>query len=198
MDYTYGLFVYADAASLDFIGPSDVFVISCYLLKKGRVVTIAAEPDPVKCIGGLEIIPAATTTASPPLDVLVVPGAADMAAIDAVSPHTLEWIRTQADKTRFTTAVCTGALVLQKAGLLKNRKATTHWKHIEDLSRDPAVTVRPDSRYVRDGNIVTSQGVSAGIDMALWLVGQLHSPEHAREVRKIMQYDPAPPYAADV
>lgn len=198
MDYTYGLFVYEDTASLDFIGPSDVFAISCYLLKKGRVVTIAAAPDPIKCIGGLEIIPGATTDTAPSLDVLVVPGAADMAAINAVGPRTLEWIRTQADEARFATAVCTGALILQKAGLLKNRKATTHWMHTEDLSQDPDITVMADLRYVRDGNIVTSQGVSAGIDMALWLVGQLHSPDHAREVRKIMQYDPAPPYTADV
>jgi transcriptional regulator GlxA family with amidase domain len=64
--------------------------------------------------------------------------------------------------------------------------------------KDPSITVLPDLRYVRDGNIVTSQGVSAGIDMALWVVGQLHSPAHAREVRKIMQYDPAPPYTAEV
>jgi transcriptional regulator GlxA family with amidase domain len=198
MDFTYGLFVYENAASLDFIGPSDVFVISCYLLKKGRVVTIAAAPDPIKCIGGLEIIPGATTDAAPSLDVLVVPGAADMAAINAISPRTLEWIKTRADEAQFATAVCTGALVLQKAGLLKNRKATTHWMHTEDLSKDPDITVMPDLRYVRDGNIVTSQGVSAGIDMALWLVGQLHSPAHAREVRKIMQYDPAPPYTAHV
>jgi transcriptional regulator GlxA family with amidase domain len=198
MDYTYGLFVYENAGSLDFIGPSDVFVISNYLLKKGRVVTIAEKPGSIRCIGGLEIVPRETIDTSPPLDVLVVPGTGDMASINAISDQALQWIRTQGAKAIFATAVCTGALVLQKAGLLDNRKATTHWMHIEDLSQDPAITVQPEMRFVRDENIVTSQGVSAGIDMALWVVGQLHSPEHAREVRKMMQYDPAPPYTAEV
>ena len=96
------------------------------------------------------------------------------------------------------TAVCTGALLLQKAGLLKNRKATTHWMLTEALAQDPSIELMADMRYVCDGNIVTSQGISAGIDMSLWLVGQLHSPAHAREVRKLLQYDPAPPYTAEV
>ena len=197
MDYTYGLFVYENAASLDFIGPSDVFVISNYLLKKGKVVTVAERTGSIKCIGGLEVMPATTIDTAPSLDVLIVPGA-ERESINALSPRTIEWIRTQAGKTRYTAAVCSGALVLRKAGVLDNRKATTHWMLIEDLTADSAITVMPEMRYVRDGNIVTSQGVSAGIDMALWLVGQLHSPEHAREVRRFMQYDPAPPYTAEV
>ncbi len=198
MEYTYGIFVYARAASLDFVGPSDVFAISSYLLKKGRVVTVAEKPGSIRCTGDLEIVPGETIETSPPLDVLVIPGTGDMASINAIGDPALKWIGMQAESTRFTAAVCTGALVLQKAGLLSHRRATTHWMHIEDLSRDPSITVLPEMRYVRDGNIVTSQGVSAGIDMALWMVGQLHSPKHAIEVRKILQYDPAPPYTADV
>lgn len=198
MDYTYGLFVYENAASLDFIGPSDVFAISSYLMKRGRVLTVAQTPGSIRCIGGLEIVPRETIDTSPPLDVLVVPGTGEPDAIHAISDQALNWIRAQADQAKFITAVCTGALILQKAGLLHERKATTHWMHLEDLSQDPTITVLPEMRYVRDGNLVTSQGVSAGIDMALWLVGQLHSPEHARQVRKILQYDPAPPYTAEV
>ncbi len=114
------------------------------------------------------------------------------------SDNALEWIRQVADQARYTTAVCTGSLILQKAGLLNGKKATTHWMLIEELRKDSSITVMPDMRYVRDGNIVTSQGVSAGIDMALWLVGELHTPEHAREVRKVLHYDPAPPYMAEV
>lgn len=197
MDYTYGLFIYENTASLDFIGPSDVFVISNYLLKKGRVVTIAETPESIRCIGGLEVVPGATIDTAPSLDVLVVPGAGEIESINALSQQTLNWIRTQTEKTRFTTAVCTGALVLQKAGLLNKRKATTHWMHIEDLARDQTIRVLPEARYVRDRNIVTSQGVSAGIDMALWLVAQLHSPEHARDVQRILEYHPAP-YTAEV
>ncbi len=195
-EYTYGLYIYQNVASMDFIGPMDVFAISGYILKKGKVVTIAEKPDPIKCIGGLEVIPGATFETAPDIDVLVVPGAEDINSV--ISESSLEWIKEQSGKIRFTTAVCSGALILQKAGLLKNRKATTHWMNIEDLENDSSIEVMPEMRYVRDGNIVTSQGVSAGIDMALWIVGQMHSPEHAREVRKILQYDPAPPYTAHV
>lgn len=198
MDFTYGLFVYEQAASMDFVGPMDVFVISNYLLKKGRVITVAERSGAIQCVGGLKVVPAATIDTAPPLDVLVVPGAADMAAIDALEPQSMAWIQNQAKENRFTTAVCSGALVLHKAGLLSHRKATTHSLHVADLKKDPTVTVLPDMRYVRDDHIVTSQGVSAGIDMALWIVGQLHSPDHARDVRKLLQYDPAPPYTAEV
>ncbi|MCP3927231.1 MAG: DJ-1/PfpI family protein [Desulfobacterales bacterium] len=195
-DYTYGLFIYEDVASMDFIGPMDVFAISGYILKKGRVVTIAEKPESIRCIGGLEVVPSATFETAPDIDVLVVPGAEDVDSV--INNGCLEWIKGRADKIRFTTSVCSGALILQKAGLLKNRKATTHWMNIEDLEKDSSIEVMPEMRYVRDGSIVTSQGVSAGIDMALWIVGQMHSPEHAREVRKILQYDPAPPYTAHV
>ncbi len=198
MECTYGLYLYDSVASLDFIGPSDVFVISNYLLGKGRVVTIAEKSGSIKCIGGLEVVPGATFETAPPLDILVVPGAEDMESALALSDRTIEWIRAQASKAKFTTSVCSGALILQKVGLLTNRKATTHFMNMDDLAKDSTIEVMPEMRYVRDGNIVTSQGVSAGIDMALWLVGQLHSPEHAREVRKFMQYDPAPPYTAEV
>lgn len=196
MDYTYGLFVYDNVAALDFIGPSDVFVVSNYILQKGKVVTVSEKTGSIKCIGGLKVVPEADFETSPPLDVLVIPGSEE--ATLPIGNNVLEWIRTQANKTKYIAAVCSGALILQKAGLLLNRKATTHWLCLDALNKDTTITVLPDMRYVRDENIVTSQGISAGIDMALWLVGQLHSPEHARKVRRYLQYDPAPPYTAEV
>jgi transcriptional regulator GlxA family with amidase domain len=95
------------------------------------------------------------------------------------------------------TSVCTGALVLHAAGLLEGRRATTHWASLDLLEGRGGTTVLRDVRYVRDGNIVTSAGVSAGIDMALWIVGQLFDAATARNVQRAMQYDPAPPYAAE-
>jgi transcriptional regulator GlxA family with amidase domain len=94
--------------------------------------------------------------------------------------------------------VCTGAFVLHGAGFLKGKRATTHWSVLDMLRETGDVTVLEKTRYVRDGNVVTAAGVSAGIDMALWLVGQLHGAPFARGVQHFIEYDPAPPYAAEV
>lgn len=197
MNLTYGIYLYPEVASLDFVGPYEAFDLSCYLLKTGRVVTIAENDAPIVCSNGMEVKPQFTFETAPELDILLVPGANSLeAALN--SEKAIGWLREQSDKVQFTTAVCTGALILQKAGLLTGKKATTHWMLTEALADDESVTVMPDMRYVRDGQIVTAQGVSAGIDMALWLLGELHSPVHAREVRKVLQYDPAPPYQAEV
>lgn len=197
MSYTYGIFIYDKVAALDFVGPSEAFTVSNYVAGAGRVVTIAASEEPITCLSGMRVIPDYSLDNAPELDLVLVPGTEspdDLLAMEAA----IEWVRSRADRVKFMTAVCTGALVLQKAGLLVNRKATTHWMLADYLANDPDVELMADMRYVRDGNIVTSQGISAGIDMSLWLVGQLHSPAHAREVRKILQYDPAPPYTAEV
>ncbi len=135
---------------------------------------------------------------APELDVLLLPGTADIHEYALGNDNAINWVQAQFDKVDYMTAVCTGSLILQKAGLLKGRKATTHWMLMDFLKNDPEVTELPDMRYVRDGKIVTSQGISAGIDMALWLMGEIYTPDHARQVRKILQYDPAPPYTADV
>lgn len=198
MSITYGIFIYNQVAALDFVGPSEAFALSNYLNGTGRVVTIAVDKQPIRCLSGMQVVPDYSIDDAPALDVLLIPGTDNvnesLLALEGVD----EWVKTQSGKVRFLTSVCTGALLLQKAGLLAGRKATTHWMLTEFLENDPQVELLSDMRYVRDGNIVTSQGVSAGIDMALWLVGQLFSPAHAREVRKFLQYDPAPPYTAEV
>jgi transcriptional regulator GlxA family with amidase domain len=110
----------------------------------------------------------------------------------------LEWLRARGAEASWITSVCTGAFLLQGAGFCAGRRVTTHWRAIEELRAREGLTVLEDVRYVRDGNLVTASGVSAGIDMALWLVGQLWSPALARTVQRRMQYEPAPPYAAEV
>jgi len=197
MSLTYGIYIYPEVASLDFVGPYEVFDLSVWLLKSGRVVTIAETEDPITCSNGMEVKPQFTFDTAPDLDVLLVPGANSLeAALN--SEKAIDWIRQQADKVQYMTAVCTGSLILQKAGLLAGKKATTHWMLTKALAEDDSITVMPDMRYVRDGNIITSQGVSAGIDMSLWLTGEIHNPAHAREVRKVLHYDPAPPYQAEI
>jgi len=195
---TYGIFIYEQVAELDFVGPLQVFSASNQLLESGRVVTLADGTQPLRGVGGLRMIPDYSLEDAPDLDVLLLPGAAEVDEYALGNAKAIDWVRGQYGKVDYMTTVCTGALILQKAGLLKGRRATTHWMLMDALAKDPEVTGLSDLRYVRDGKIVTSQGVSAGIDMALWLVGEIHTPDHARAVRKILQYDPAPPYAAEV
>lgn len=197
MNYTYGIYLYQGVASLDFVGPYEAFDLSRYLLKSGKIVTIAESMDPITCANGMQVLPQCTFDSAPNLDVLLIPGANELQAALS-SEVAIDWIRQMSDRVTFLTAVCTGSLILQSAGLLDGKKATTHWMLIEELQKNTKTTVLPEMRYVRDGNVVTSQGVSAGIDMSLWLLGQLHSPDHARDVRKLLQYDPAPPYLAEV
>ena len=104
------------------------------------------------------------------------------------------WIGRSAD---WVTSVCTGSLLLYEAGVARGHRVATYWSFENELEARGDIPVVRDARYVVDGNLVTSQGVSAGIDMALWLVGHIHSRQHARAVRRYIQYDPAPPYLAD-
>jgi len=108
-----------------------------------------------------------------------------------------EWIATVSPSATWTTSVCTGALLLHEAGPARGRRVATHHGFEDALEARGDVTVVRDARYVVDDSLVTSQGVSAGIDMALWLVGALHGRDHARQVRRYIQYEPAPPYLAD-
>ncbi len=195
---TYGIFIYEQVAELDFVGPQQVFAVSNHLLGGGRVVTVAQDTEPLRGAGGLRMIPDYSIDDAPALDVLLLPGTAEVNEYALGNDRAIDWVREQYDKVNYMTAVCTGGLILQKAGLLKGRKATTHWMLMDALAEDPEVTELPDMRYVRDGKVITSQGISAGIDMALWLAGEIHTPAHARMVRRILQYDPAPPYTAEV
>ncbi len=110
----------------------------------------------------------------------------------------VDWIRKVAPQLSWLTSVCTGAFLLQEAQLLQGKRVTTHWAFIENLRERGDLTVLENRRFVRDGNLVTAAGVSAGIDMALWLTGQLHGVDVARQVQRLIEYDPAPPYSADV
>jgi transcriptional regulator GlxA family with amidase domain len=142
---------------------------------------------------GLRVVPDHTWESAPPFDVLVYPGGIgtrrEMTDADA-----LERLRGLRDAGTLMTSVCTGALVFAAAGLLRDRPATTWFGRLDTLRElDPTIDVRPDDRFVDSGEVVTAAGVSAGIDMALHLVARLHSVDRAREVRRYIQYDPAPP-----
>ena len=178
---TYGLLIFDDAEELDFTGPWEVF---------------AERPGPVRCAKGMRVLPDRTLADHPPLDVLLVPGGMGTRR-EVANPVLTDWIRTVSATAAWTTSVCTGALLLHEAGPARGRRVATHHAFEETLRERGDITVTSDARYVVDGTLVTSQGVSAGIDMALWLIGALHGRDHSRAVRRYIQYEPAPPYMAD-
>ena len=191
-----GIFVFPGVEELDFVGPWEVLRAweRTESADKGvAVFTLAAEAGPLTCAKGLTITPDHTWETAPPIDVLLYPGGF------GTRPHLgndqyRTWVRDLAASGALMTSVCTGALVYADAGLLDGRPATTHWgslDHLAALGKD--IEVRPDDRYVDDGNIITAAGVSAGIDMALHLVRRLGSEERAKQVKRYIQYDPQPP-----
>ena len=158
------------------------------------VVTIAQQDGPVRCAKGLRVLPDHTFETAPKLDLVLVPGGQG-SRVEMDNPVLVDWLAKAAEPCRFVTSVCTGSILLCRAGLAKDCEVTTHWGYIETLRElAPDVTVRENVRYIQDGRIVTSAGVSAGIDMSLWLVGELYGVEHAKKTRRFMEYDPAPPY----
>jgi transcriptional regulator GlxA family with amidase domain len=159
------------------------------------VKLIAEHERAVVCAKGLRVLPDLTTAQCTKLDILLIPGGIGTRR-EATNQPLLDWIVTIAHTAKWVTSVCTGALLLTAAGPAKGKRVTTHWAFVETLrGRGEAAEVLDNCRYVRDGNMVTAAGVSAGIDMALWLTGQLHSPDFARAVQRGMEYDLAPPYA---
>jgi transcriptional regulator GlxA family with amidase domain len=198
MSLTTGILLFENMEELDFVGPWEVFTMARHTGRENdRVVTIAERSEPVRAAKGLRVIPDYDFSNAPKLDVLLVPGGQGTRK-EVDNPALIEWLRTTAPSCTWVTSVCTGALLLHEAGLARGKRVTTHWGFVEQLRQRGDVEVLEKVRYVRDGNLVTSAGVSAGIDMALWLVGQLHGVAHARLTQKLMEYDPAPPYAAEV
>jgi transcriptional regulator GlxA family with amidase domain len=195
---TVGIFVFDGVEVLDFAGPFEVF--SRTRLVPGaaarrtdesapfEVFAIAAETHAVTATGGLKVTATYTWREAPPIDILVIPGGfGTRALLDDEATQT--WIRNAAQRARQVTSVCTGALLLAKAGLLANRHATTH-RAAHDLlaSLDPSVTVNREARVVHDG-VISSAGVSAGIDMAFEVVEMICGSAVADETANYIEYD---------
>jgi transcriptional regulator GlxA family with amidase domain len=197
MAITTGILIFDDAEELDFAGPWEVFTMA----RMGgytddKVVTIAERAGVVRAHKGMRVIADHSFADAPPLDVLIVSGGLGTQK-EVDNPALIDWLRQTAERCTWVASVCTGAFLLHRAGLVKGRRVTTHWAFCEALRREGEVEVLENVRFVPDGKVVTSAGVSAGIDMALWLVGQIHGVAHARQTQRIMEYDPAPPYAAE-
>lgn len=191
------IFIFDGVEVLDFAGPFEVF--SRTRLVAGvasrqtdasapfNVFTVARSLDPVHATGGLCVLPRFDFASAPPIDVLVIPGGfGTRQLLDDLDVRT--WILDAASRARLTTSVCTGALLLAKAGLLSGRRATTHWgAHDLLVSLDSTIAVQPQARVVDDG-IITSAGVAAGIDMSLFVVESIHGKSVADETAKYMEF----------
>ncbi|MFL5276317.1 MAG: DJ-1/PfpI family protein, partial [Myxococcales bacterium] len=186
---------------LDFVGPWEVFCSAGMMIERGeapgaqplKAVLIAEKAGPVRCAKGMRVLPDATFADAPPLDLVLVPGGMGTRR-EANNQGMLAWLRQIAPRCRFVTSVCTGALLLHEAGISRGRRVATHFNFVEQL-RARGANVLTNVRYVEDGNLISAAGVSAGIDMSLWLVGQLVDPKFARKVQRWIEYDPKPPYA---
>lgn len=148
--------------------------------------------QPIDASGGLILTPTTTYAECPKLDLVCVPGGSGMNAL-LTDESTLDFLRNQAKTARYITSVCTGALVLGAAGLLKGKKSATHWMSMEFLEAFGAIPV--DQRVVIDGNTITGGGVTAGIDFGLSVAAQVVGEEVARHIQLAIEYDPFPPFA---
>ncbi|WP_030839539.1 DJ-1/PfpI family protein [Streptomyces hygroscopicus] len=190
-----GILLFPDVEELDAIGPWEVlsYWTRNFAEDGWRVFCFSADGNPVTCAKGLTVAAHHAMADLPGLEVLLHPGGRGTRPQLEDAEH-LEWVRSQRRSVPLMTSVCTGSLVYAAAGLLAGRPATTHWASLDRLAElDPTIDVRPGERFVDDGDLVTSAGISAGIDMALHLVARLVSPERARQVRRGIQYDPLPP-----
>ena len=188
------IFLFNDAEELDWAGPWEVLATWMqFHPDEAQVFTLAQEEGPIKCAKGLRVLPDHTWSSAPEFDVLLYPGGMGTRThLD--NEEIRSWLHKTKDSGALLTSVCTGSLVYADDGFLDGRPATTHWGSLELLSSlGDSIDVRENDRFVDDGDIITASGVSAGIDMALHLIQRLHSTERAKEVRRYIQYDPAPP-----
>jgi cyclohexyl-isocyanide hydratase len=186
--FTVGFVLFPDLTQLDLTGPLQVLA----RLPNARIIVAARSQNPVPSDCGLSLLPTHSFTDSPPFDLICVPGGVK-GVIGAIGDReTIDFVRRQAAGAKYVTAVCTGAFVLGVAGLLEGRRATTHWAYTELL---PLVGAQyQKGRVVRDGNLITAGGVTAGVDFGLSVVAEIAGESTARAIQLGIEYDPAPPF----
>ncbi|KVL33548.1 dimethylglycine dehydrogenase [Burkholderia territorii] len=184
-----GLLVFPGVQQLDLTGPHDVLAS----LPDATVHLVWKSRDTVVSSSGLALAPTCTFDDCPPLDVICVPGGIGINDL-LLDAETIAFVQRRAAAARYVTSVCTGALLLGVAGLLRGRRATTHWAFHSLLAPLGAVPVH--ERVVRDGNLITGGGVTAGIDFALTIAAELAGDEEAQSIQLALEYAPAPPFDA--
>jgi transcriptional regulator GlxA family with amidase domain len=196
MTINVGIYLYNEVEVLDFAGPFEVFSIASRVNARRspesenlfNVFTVAEEQTSVIARGGLQIIPEYRISRHPEINVLIIPGG--IVRDELVKGHIVSWILNSSKVADITASVCTGAFLLAKAGLLKSKRATTHWEDIDDLiSMFPDIKIQKNVRWVDEGPIVTAAGISAGIDMGLHLISRVANEDLAIRTAKQMEFD---------
>jgi transcriptional regulator GlxA family with amidase domain len=190
-----GILVFPDVEVLDFTGPFEVLSVTRLGAERPRegcspfdVFLVAEEAGPVRATGGLRVVPDHTLEACPRLDLLIVPGGWGTRE-QIGNTRLLEWIARTTENTRLVASVCTGSFLLAAAGLLRGKRATTHWSSLDRFrAAFPDTTVVDSKHWVEDGTVSTAAGISAGIDLSLRLVARLYGEEVARETARYMEY----------
>lgn len=189
MTFRIGLLLFPDITQLDMTGPYEVFT----KFPEAEVRLVWKSLEPITAGGGMRIVPDTTFADCPQLDLVCVPGGAGMNPL-MEDTETLEFLRRQAEGARYVTSVCTGALVLGAAGLLKGRRAATHWMSRDMLAAFGAIPTA--ERVVVDGKVITGGGVTAGIDFALRVAAEAFGEDLAKSIQLGIEYDPHPPFDA--
>jgi cyclohexyl-isocyanide hydratase len=186
--FSIGFVIFPDLTQLDFTGPLQV--LSRLPQSATHIVAKSAAPVPSDC--GLGLVPTHTFVNCPPLDLICIPGGSEGVAGIINDRETIEFVRHKASAAKYITSVCTGAFVLGMAGFLKGRRATTHWAYTNLLPLVGATYEK--ARVVKDGNVITGGGVTAGIDFALSVIAEIADETTARKIQLGIEYDPSPPF----
>lgn len=186
-----GIVLFNEVEVLDFAGPYEVFSLA----SKGKekifeVKTVSETNEVISARNGLKILPDITFKDELIFDILIVPGGYGAEEIEIKNPTMIEWIKLQQNQVDILASVCTGALLLAEAGILDNKKATTHWMDYDRLEKEyPRVEVVREVKFVDEGHILTSGGISAGINMSFHIIKRLFGAEVVKDLAKRMEYD---------
>ncbi|MCC2339976.1 MULTISPECIES: DJ-1/PfpI family protein [Bacillus cereus group] len=189
--WSIGIFLFDDVEVLDFAGPFEVFSVTEVDEEKPfTVYTVSQNGEMITARNGLKVQPDYSIEDLPQVDILLIPGGKGVRENEVKNDIIINWVRQQMKEVKLMTSVCTGALLLAKAGLLEGVKATTHWASIQTFKKDfPNVEVIENVKFVDEGHIITSAGISAGINMSFHIVKNLLGVEVAEDTAKSMEYD---------
>ena len=191
MGRTIGILIFDGAEEMDFVGPWQVFTAAVRGMPDEKVMTAAERKAPIVCEMGMRVLADTIYSEAPSFDVLLVPGGSG-ARHEIGNTATVDWLRAAAARCSWLTSVCTGTFLLAGAGLTAGRRVTTHHDFLAKLRAMGGAEVVEGVRFIRDGNLLTAAGVMSGIEMSLWLVGQLYGSVVRRETESYIAYNYPP------